>query len=115
MLTPVVMAVMITHRKMVSFKQIHLLPVQPFGSMIDLETIITHCAGMDVHQKNIVVCVMVGSSDDMPSVETRSFPSTTKYLYEMLRWLESKVVTHIALESTGVYWKPVLQHLGRLF
>ncbi|MEY9096923.1 hypothetical protein [Paenibacillus sp. RC84] len=44
------------------------------------EAIVTHCAGMDVHQKNIVVCVMIGLPDETPTAETRSFPTTTKHL-----------------------------------
>jgi transposase len=70
---------------------------------------------MDVHQKNIVVCVMIGLPDETPTVETRSFPTTTKHLYEMLRWLESKGVTQVAMESTGVYWKPVYNILEGYF
>lgn len=77
------------------------------GGRNEGETIVTHCADMDVHQKSIFVCVMMGPVEESPIVETQSFPTTTKHLYEMLRSLESKRVTQIAMESTGIYWKPV--------
>src|SRR5437016_751187 len=70
-----------------------------------METLITHGAGMDVHQNEIVVCVITGPEGGEPQYETRSFPTMTQDLYDLLRWLESKEVTHIAMESTGIYWK----------
>jgi transposase len=72
-----------------------------------MDVIRTHCAGLDVHQKNIVVSVLIGKEDEVPHCETRSFPTMTRNLFEMLKWLEEKGVTHIAMESTGIYWKPV--------
>lgn len=80
-----------------------------------METIHTHCAGLDVHQKEIVVCVLIGPSDEEVTKEIRSFPTMTKDLYEMLRWLESLQITHIAMESTGIYWKPVFNVLEDYF
>jgi transposase len=80
-----------------------------------MRALLTHCAGLDVHQKNIVVSVLIGKEDEVPQVETRSFPSMTRNLYEMLQWLEDKGVTHIAMESTGVYWKPVYNILEGFF
>ncbi len=80
-----------------------------------MEAMLTHCAGLDVHQKSIVVCVMTGSLDSVPEVETRTFPTMTKDLFEMLKWLEEKEVTHIAMESTGIYWKPVYNILEGYF
>ncbi|PTX63202.1 hypothetical protein C8P63_10446 [Melghirimyces profundicolus] len=69
---------------------------------------------MDVHQKEIVVCVITGPEGEEPQIETRSFPTMTRDLYDLLRWLESKEVTHIAMESTGIYWKPVYNIFGGL-
>lgn len=80
-----------------------------------METLHTHCAGLDVHQKEIVVCVLIGSSDEEVTKEVRSFPALTKNLYEMLQWLESLHITHIAMESTGIYWKPVFNVLEDYF
>lgn len=72
-----------------------------------METLVTHVAGLDVHKDTIVVCVMTGETDQEPEKETRTFPTMTRDLYEMLRWLEQRSITHIAMESTGIYWKPV--------
>jgi hypothetical protein len=80
-----------------------------------MDTLITHGAGMDVHQKEIVVCIIVGPEGKEPQVETRTFPTMTRDLYDLLRWLESRGITHIAMESTGIYWKPVYNILEGYF
>ena len=80
-----------------------------------MEALITRCAGMDVHQETIVVCVMTGEADATPETETRSFPTMTRNLFELLQWLESKNVTHLAMESTGIYWRPVYNILEGFF
>ena len=80
-----------------------------------MELLISRCAGMDVHQENIVVCVMTGETNEAPEIETRTFPTMTRDLFELLTWLESKEVTHIAMESTGIYWRPVYNILEGYF
>ena len=60
------------------------------------------CAGMDVHKKNVVACVL---TDDHQ--QTRTFRTVTADLRELAEWLRSEEVGAIAMESTGVYWKPV--------
>ena len=80
-----------------------------------METLLTHCAGMDVHQESIVVCAVTGAAGDSPCVETRTFSTMTRSLFELLQWLESKEVTHIAMESTGIYWRPVYNILEGYF
>ncbi|PFY28708.1 IS110 family transposase, partial [Bacillus toyonensis] len=45
----------------------------------------------------------------------RTFPTMTKNLYEMLQWLEELNITHLAMESTGIYWKPVFNILEDYF
>lgn len=80
-----------------------------------METLIPRCAGMDVHQETIVVCVLTGEASDTPNVEIRTFPTMTRDLFELLTWLESKEVTHIAMESTGIYWRPVYNILEGYF
>ncbi|MHA6484653.1 IS110 family transposase [Paenibacillus sp. strain BS8-2] len=77
-----------------------------------METLIARCAGMDVHQESIVVCVMTGDTAEAPEVVTRTSPTMTRNLYELMTWLESKEVTHIAMESTGIYWRPVYNTFG---
>lgn len=83
--------------------------------MIYLETLLTHCAGMDVHQKEIVVCALTGTNDETLQKELKTFSTLTKSLFDLLKWLEEKGVTHLAMESTGIYWKPVYNILEGYF
>lgn len=80
-----------------------------------MEMLVARCAGLDVHQQSIVVCVMTGEADEAPRVETRTYPTMTRDLFELMTWLESEGVTHIAMESTGIYWKPVYNILDGFF
>lgn len=80
-----------------------------------MEALIKRCAGLDVHRETIVVCVMTGEADAAPETETKSFPTMTRNLFELLQWLESKQVTHLAMESTGIYWRPVYNILEGFF
>jgi transposase len=72
----------------------------------EVETLYKRCAGLDVHSETIVACVLFGESDTDMEKEIETFPTLTKDLFRLLKWLEDKEVTHIAMESTGVYWKP---------
>lgn len=80
-----------------------------------MEVLLTNVAGMDVHQKEIVVCVLSGSEGGSLQKEINTFSTLTKSLYELLEWLEERQVTHIAMESTGIYWKPVYNILEGYF
>lgn len=70
---------------------------------VEFEPIAQRCCGLDVHKKEIVATV----EGEGISKETRSFSSATRTLTELRDWLLSLGVTHVAMESTGVYWKPV--------
>lgn len=65
------------------------------------------CAGLDVHQKTIAVCVLLGEAGCTPQREKGTFQTTTAELLRMADWLREREVTHAAMESSGVYWKPV--------
>ncbi|OJH17016.1 IS110 family transposase, partial [Bacillus obstructivus] len=80
-----------------------------------METLHKRCAGLDVHSETIVACVILGESETDLIKETETFPTLTKDLFHLLKWLEEKEVTHIAMESTGVYWKPVYNILEDFF
>ncbi|BFH47517.1 IS110 family transposase [Paenibacillus melissococcoides] len=80
-----------------------------------MEVLLERCAGMDVHQETIVVCVMTTDAAGEAHSEIRSFGTMTKHLFELLKYLESQGVTHIAMESTGIYWKPVYNILEGYF
>lgn len=64
------------------------------------------CAGLDVHQKEIVGCRRIVAGRKVQT-EVRRFATTTQGLLDLADWLEEGKVTHVAMEATGVYWKPV--------
>jgi transposase len=64
------------------------------------------CAGLDVHKETVVACVRHMSGGKVKT-EVRTFATTTGALLELSAWLGAGQVTHIAMEATGVYWKPV--------
>src|ERR1700677_1520497 len=71
-----------------------------------MEILHPHCAGLDVHKQSVVACVRhVVNSQITTSVKT--FDTTTQELMTLSDWLSAEGVTHIAMEATGVYWKPV--------
>jgi transposase len=72
-----------------------------------MEAINERVAGIDVGQAKVVVTTLVGPAHCRPVKHTRSFRTLTQELLEMREWLKSEGVTRIAMESTGVYWKPV--------
>jgi transposase len=72
-----------------------------------VEAIIERCAGLDVHQATVVVCVLIGEAGRKPRREIRTFSTMTRDLEGLRDWLKELGITHIGMESTGVYWKPV--------
>src|SRR5262245_23872289 len=80
-----------------------------------MEVMYPECAGMDVHQESIVVCTLTTDEVGEVQKDIRTFGTMTKNLFELLKWLESKTVTHVAMESTGIYWKPVYNILEGYF
>jgi len=80
-----------------------------------MDTIYQNVAGLDVHQKTIVVCVRrIRPQGDIVE-EVRTFGTMTGDLLEMSDWLTKESVTHVAMESTGVLWKPVWNILDGQF
>jgi transposase len=65
------------------------------------------CAGLDVHKRTVVACVLKAMAGSEPAEQIQSFGTTTPELMEMLQWLGSHGVTHVAMEATGNYWMPV--------
>ena len=63
------------------------------------------CAGLDVHKDEVVACVRLAMRHKL-SHEVRRFATTTRGLLELADWLEASGVTQVAMEATGVYWKP---------
>jgi len=71
-----------------------------------VELLYKRCAGLDVHQKTVVACARIVKKRKATE-EVRTFETTTKGLLELAAWLEAEGCTHVAMEATGVYWKPV--------
>jgi transposase len=76
-----------------------------------LETLYPRCAGLDVHKNNVVVCLRCCDRPGKVLEEIRTFPTMTADLLALADWLAEHGVTHVAMESTGVYWKPVFNLL----
>ncbi len=71
-----------------------------------MEVLYQSCAGLDVHKETVVACVRHGSGRSV-SHDVRTFGTTTTELLALSDWLSERQCTHIAMEATGVYWKPV--------
>ena len=71
-----------------------------------MEVLYPRCCGLDVHKSSITACVLLAQAGK-PQKHIRRFGSTTRELLELVAWLREFGVEHVAMESTGVYWKPV--------
>jgi transposase len=71
-----------------------------------MEVLYPHCAGLDVHKDTVVACVRHMANGSVRR-EVRTFKTTTKALLALSDWLVGEGCTHLAMEATGVYWKPV--------
>src|SRR5215468_12079904 len=72
-----------------------------------MQVIYDRCAGIDVHKKTVVVCVLLTQADGTVQKQTRTFATMTADLLALDEWLRCLQVEHLALESTGVYWHPI--------
>ena len=70
-----------------------------------MEVLHPRCAGLDVHKDTVVAAVRCVSPPIHHQVQ--SFSTTTRGLFALAGWIESQGCTHVAMEATGVYWKPV--------
>ena len=80
-----------------------------------MDVIYPRCCGLDVHKKSVVACVLLSQEGARPRKEVRTFGTMTRDLLELSDWLASFGVTHVAMESTGSYWKPVYNLLEDRF
>lgn len=72
----------------------------------DREVLYRRCCGIDVHKKLLVACLIL-VIDGQRQKEIRTFATTTQGILHLLDWLQAAGCTHVAMESTGVYWKPI--------
>ena len=76
-----------------------------------MEVLHPRCAGLDVHSRQVTACVREAAGRTV-TTEHREFATTTAGLLELSAWLTEAGCTHMAMEATGVYWKPVWHILG---
>jgi transposase len=72
-----------------------------------MEVLYARCAGLDVHRKTVVACVLVSTGKGQVSRTVQTFGTMTRELERLSAWLVEQQVEQVALESTGVYWWPV--------
>ena len=72
-----------------------------------MDVVVAKCAGIDVHQAQVTVCVLRGEPGKKVQKDIRVFETFTGKLVELAEWLKELGVTAVGMESTGVYWKPV--------
>jgi transposase len=75
-----------------------------------VELLIERCAGLDVHKASVTATVRIPDQAGGRLQQTRSFRATTAGLVLLGDWLASFGVTVVGMESTGVYWRPVVRH-----
>jgi len=76
-----------------------------------MEVVHARCCGLDIHKKLIVACAIVPGSDGQPRKQVRTFGSMSDDLEKLSGWLTEQGVSHVAMESTGSFWKPVFNVL----
>jgi transposase len=76
-----------------------------------MEVVFSRCCGMDVHQASVVACALLDEGGRKPKKVVRTFPTMRQGLEQLRDWLASLAVTHVTMEGTGVYWRPVYSTL----
>src|SRR5260370_36629903 len=71
-----------------------------------MRVVYERCCGLDIHKASIAACALI-TEKGKTQEETRRFGTMTADLRELAGWLQQKGIRHVAMESTGVYWKPV--------
>ena len=79
-----------------------------------MEVLYPRCAGLDVHAGSVTACARIAAGAQVTS-DHRTVPTTTRGLLELAEWLTAHGCTHVAMEATGVYWKPVWHVLEEPF
>jgi transposase len=80
-----------------------------------MQTLVERGCGLDVHQATVVACLLHVGKDGKVQKQMRTFGSTTRELVSLREWLQTEGCTQVAMESTGVYWKPVYAILEGAF
>jgi hypothetical protein len=73
-----------------------------------MDILYTNCAGLDVHKKTVVACVLRQASNGSLQKELRTYFTTVEELLKLSDWLTEQGCTHVAFEATGVYTPPTI-------
>ncbi|SEC41305.1 Transposase [Paenibacillus sp. GP183] len=71
-----------------------------------MEVVIERACGMDIHKDNITACILTSEGK-----EIQTFSTKTVFLLQLIDWIKQHECTHVAMESTGVFWKPIVNLL----
>ena len=80
-----------------------------------MEILYARCCGLDVHKRTVVACLLVPGPEGQPIKEIRTFATMTSDLLTLSDWLAAAGCTHVAMEATGVFWKPIYHLLEGSF
>ena len=79
-----------------------------------MEVLYPRCCGLDVHKKSVTACLITPGAKGERHKEVRTFGTMTEDLLALGDWLVLSSCTHVAMESTGVYWKPIYNLLEEM-
>lgn len=80
-----------------------------------MEIVYERCCGLDVHKRTVVACLLVSGPAGPPTKELRTFGTMTADLLALSDWLAAAGCTHVAMEATGAFWKPIYNLLEDRF
>lgn len=80
-----------------------------------MEALYSCCAGLDVHKRMVMACVLKGAPGTAPTQEIKSFGTMSSEVLEMGQWLKQQGVSHVAMEATGSFWMPIYNLLEEQF
>jgi transposase len=84
---------------------------EPKKREMEMEILYSRCTGLDVHKKTIKACLVIRNEQGQVQKEFRTYGTTTQEVLDLADWLYEQGCTHVAMEATGVYWKPVYKLL----
>jgi transposase len=71
-----------------------------------MELLYERCCGLDIHKNTVVACVMITPPKGRVKKSIRTFGTTTSDILALRDWVDAQQVTHLAMESTGIFWRP---------
>ena len=72
-----------------------------------MDVVYERCCGLDLHKRTVVACLLTPGPGGRPTKAIRTFGTMTEDRLALAEWLQAAGCTHVAMEATGVYWKPV--------